>query len=109
VLSMTVHTSVWLNADPRGSRPYDDRQPSPDVYHDGTVSTNVRINDVRRAILSVMTRNPGVTARDLGAVTGLTERRVRANIKVLMDAGLITREGARKNGRWVVHAEVRDV
>ena len=49
-----------------------------------------------------MRDNPSITAKELSEFIGITERSIKSNIKMLRDAGLLKREGADKNGRWIV-------
>ena len=63
---------------------------------------NDTINDTQRKILLIINENPSITSNELSEQVGITERNIKANIKTLKDAGMLEREGARKNGRWVI-------
>ena len=51
-----------------------------------------------------MRENPIVTISELAQLCGMTEDGVYFHIKRLRESGIIRREGAKKNGRWVVIA-----
>ena len=63
---------------------------------------NVGINETQKKIIDLITSNPIITADELSDAVGITKRRIESNISQLKKAGLIEREGARKNGRWIV-------
>ena len=63
---------------------------------------NVGINETQKKIIELMAENATITAQQIADVVGLTKRRVESNISQLKNAGLVEREGARKNGSWVV-------
>ena len=63
---------------------------------------NIGINETQKKIIELLIERPDVTAEQLSVAVGITKRRVEANISQLKKLGLVEREGARKNGRWVV-------
>ncbi len=63
---------------------------------------NVGINTMQKKIIGLLIERPDITAEQLSAEVAITKRRVEANISQLKKIGLVEREGARKNGRWVV-------
>jgi len=63
-----------------------------------------------RAKLACVSRyHQWLTVAALSTIARITERRVHSNIKALKDAGIVTREGAAKNGCWIVHQELGPV
>ena len=54
------------------------------------------------AILNYMRENPNATQVDVAEDVGKSRRAVQEVIAVLKEKGLLEREGARKNGRWIV-------
>jgi predicted HTH transcriptional regulator len=60
------------------------------------------INETRQKILALMLTNPNVTVQGLSIELGIDRRNAESHIRALKKNGLLTREGARKNGRWVV-------
>jgi ATP-dependent DNA helicase RecG len=65
-------------------------------------TTNIAINETQRKILTLMSDNPMITAKTISESIGITERNVKSNIKTLKEFGLVSREGAKRNGKWVV-------
>jgi ATP-dependent DNA helicase RecG len=65
-------------------------------------TTNITINETQKKILLMIGENPKITAKELSEKVGITERNIKSNIKILKDIGMLEREGATKNGRWVV-------
>jgi ATP-dependent DNA helicase RecG len=63
---------------------------------------NSGINETRQKILALMLTNPNVTTQELSIELGIDRRNAESHIRALKKNGLLTREGARKNGRWVV-------
>ena len=53
-------------------------------------------------VLSIVRDNPGVTARQIAELIGVSQRTVRMYIKDLRSAGL-RYEGSAKTGRWVIN------
>jgi len=73
----------------------------------GIYSTNERginggINELQKNILNLFTDNPVITTQTAANTLGITRRSVEHHISQLKKAGFVGREGARKNGRWVV-------
>ena len=55
-----------------------------------------------KPISGLMIKNPNITAKQISDIVGITKRRIESNISQMKNAGLIEREGAKKNGHWVV-------
>lgn len=53
-------------------------------------------------IMTLIEKNPAVSARELGRLLGLTSRAVELQIQVLKNAGRLRRIGPPKGGRWDV-------
>jgi ATP-dependent DNA helicase RecG len=69
------------------------------------VGINVGINETQKKIIDIMIENPSITAEQISDIVGITKRRVESNISQLKKAELIERDGARRNGRWVVNVK----
>jgi predicted HTH transcriptional regulator len=54
------------------------------------------------AILDFLKENPDATQSEIAAATGKSLRSVKSDISALKRKGMLEREGARKNGRWIV-------
>jgi predicted HTH transcriptional regulator len=49
-----------------------------------------------------MSHNQSVTTQVIAEELSIDRRNVESHIRVLKKLGLVEREGARKNGRWIV-------
>ena len=58
--------------------------------------------DNQRLILDCIASDPSITQRMISETTGLSERTVRNNLSKMVDAGMVHREGSRKDGKWVI-------
>jgi ATP-dependent DNA helicase RecG len=65
----------------------------------------VGLNETQQKIIDLMITNPNIKAQEIADVIGITKRRVESNVSQLKKSGLVEREGARKNGRWIVKLE----
>jgi predicted HTH transcriptional regulator len=61
-----------------------------------------KINDKIKTTLDVIKDNPTATIAALAEMTGKSQSTISRELKEYQSAGLLRREGARKNGRWVV-------
>jgi ATP-dependent DNA helicase RecG len=61
---------------------------------------NCTLNE--RAILDFLKDNPNATQNAIAVAIGRSLRSVKTDIDALKEKGLLEREGARRNGRWVV-------
>ena len=59
------------------------------------------IND--KQLLLLLHSNPSLTAQDIAERIGLSLRGVEKQMKRLKDLGVISRQGSRKNGLWVIN------
>lgn len=65
-------------------------------------STNKSTNKIEEEILKVIIDNPFYNRKELSEIFGRTEEGIGYYLKKLTKAGIIKREGAKKNGKWVV-------
>ncbi|MCC8037526.1 MAG: winged helix-turn-helix transcriptional regulator [Bacteroidales bacterium] len=49
--------------------------------------------------------NPTSTAKEIASHLGVSEPTVNRYIRSLRDLGVITRNGARKNGHWILNPQ----
>lgn len=61
--------------------------------------------DNQRLILDCIASDPSITQRMISETTGLSERTVRNNLSKMVDAGMVHREGSRKDGKWVIQSD----
>ena len=64
----------------------------------GTINDDENIDRLLKAISD----NPAVTYDGLSVLLGIPRRTVSREMKKLQDSGIIEREGAKKNGRWII-------
>lgn len=55
--------------------------------------------------LLLLHSNPSFTASDVTEHIGISQRGAEKMMKKLKDAGIISREGSRKNGIWIVNKD----
>ena len=60
------------------------------------------INETQQKITALMAANPEITAGQIAESISVTRRQIELSISKLKALGIIEREGARKNGRWIV-------
>ena len=65
-------------------------------------STNKSTDKIEEEILKVIIDNPFYNRKELSEIFGRTEEGIGYYLKKLTKAGIIKREGAKKNGKWVV-------
>ena len=58
--------------------------------------------DTDEEILQLLKSDPTMTQEKMAAEIGKSLRTVRNCMKRLQDAGILRRDGARKNGKWVI-------
>jgi len=63
---------------------------------------SIILNTTHKKIMESMLKKNTITMVDIASEIGVSVNIVEKNIKFLKSAGLIKREGARKNGYWVV-------
>jgi len=63
---------------------------------------NGKINDKIKTTLDFIKENPTATIPKLAELTSKSQRTISRELKEYQAAGIIYREGARKNGKWVI-------
>ena len=63
---------------------------------------NGNINGNIKTTLDIIKDNPTATILELAELTGKSQRTISRELKEYQTAGFLHREGARKNGRWIV-------
>ena len=63
---------------------------------------NGKINGKINNVLDILKTNPKATIPDLAELTRKSQRSIARELREHQDAGLLRREGARKNGHWTV-------
>lgn len=60
------------------------------------------LSERQEIIISLIRQNPLVTTLEMSLKIGVVSRTIKRDIKDLQSKGIITREGGRKEGRWVI-------
>ena len=60
------------------------------------------LSERQEIIISLIRQNPLVTTQEMSLKIGVVSRTIKRDIKDLQSKGIITREGGRKEGRWVI-------
>ncbi len=61
-----------------------------------------KVTENQKKILQQMAQNPRISSRELGEIIGISDRKVRENIRKLKEKDLVKRVGSAKGGHWVV-------
>lgn len=73
------------------------------IYRDTkNVSINVPINPTEQAVLSLIEMNSAITREEIAERTSKTVRTIQRTLTSLKNKGLIERDGANKNGVWIL-------
>jgi len=72
------------------------------IYTTNVGGINGGINETQKNIIKMLAENPEIKVQTVADTLGLTKRKVEYHIGQMKKAGLVEREGARKNGRWIV-------
>ena len=66
---------------------------------------NGGLNETQQKIIDLILDNPLITTQAIADALSLTRRKVDYHISQLKKSGLVEREGAKKNGQWIVKTE----
>jgi ATP-dependent DNA helicase RecG len=67
-----------------------------------TEKVTEKVTENQQKILDTITANQHITALELARIVGISERKIKDNLKKLKDKGLLTRIGPDKGGHWKV-------
>ena len=62
------------------------------------------MSDIQGVVLSEIQKPPNITTSELAQKTGIRFRTLQRYISQLQSLGVLTREGGRKEGHWVILA-----
>jgi len=54
------------------------------------------------AILTCIEKDPGISARVISEITGISINTVERRLMKMVEAGVLKREGSTKSGRWII-------
>ena len=60
------------------------------------------LTDIQKVILKLIKENPSLSASEMSQKTGMVTRTIQRDLASLHEKGILTREGGRKDGRWVI-------
>ena len=63
---------------------------------------NRTLNGTLSGILNYLQKNPAATQKQLSVALGESIKKIKNGTDELQQKGLLEREGAKKNGRWIV-------
>lgn len=69
---------------------------------DDPINNPIKLSERERKLLSLIEKAPDLTRKELADQLSCSDSTVKRELKILSDIGLIKREGARKNGRWII-------
>ena len=72
------------------------------IVPSGTINGTINYDENIERLLKAISDNPTVTYDGLSALLGIPRRTISREMKKLQDNGIIEREGAKKNGRWII-------
>lgn len=67
-----------------------------------TAKVTAKVTKNQETILAEMRTNPHITAKDLSKIVGISERKIKENIKKLKEKRLLNRIGSAKGGHWEI-------
>lgn len=72
------------------------------VTKDVTKDVTKEITDRQRIILELIRKDKSLTIPEMSLKTNVTERTIKRDIATLQELGIISREGGRKDGSWII-------
>ena len=88
----------------------DTETPSTDTENARTDTENARTGtenartDTENTLINLIRINPSMTLEELAKDAGLSKSGVRYVLRKLREKGIIVREGAQKNGKWIIRS-----
>ena len=66
------------------------------------------LTDRQQVILGLIKENPSLSASEMSQKTGMVTRTIQRDLTSLHEKGFLTREGGRKDGKWVIIIENKE-
>lgn len=60
------------------------------------------LTDIQKVILKLIEEKPSLSASEMSQKIGMVTRTIQRDLASLHEKGILTREGGRKDGRWVI-------
>lgn len=61
-----------------------------------------KVTENQSKILKSINKNPNITTKELSEIIGISDRKIKENIKKLKNAGFLLRIGPAKGGYWKI-------
>jgi transcription initiation factor IIE alpha subunit len=84
---------------------YYDAKVTSDVTKNVTenVTETIRLNTTQQKIINAILHNKNVTTSELASIVGISKRQILRNMKILTDAGFLSRVGTHRVGSWLIN------
>ena len=66
------------------------------------------LTDRQQVILGLIKENPSLSASEMSQKTGMVAGTIQRDLASLHEKGILTREGGRKDGKWVIIIENKE-
>ena len=75
-----------------------------DGFYDyqGSTAEETTQETTQEKLIRIIRENPSITTNGLAEITGLTTDGIKYHLKKLRNAGILTREGSTKRGKWII-------
>ena len=60
------------------------------------------LSDKEQTVIHMIRRDPSVTVAEIAISMGVSAKTAERTIKSLKEKGVLAREGAKKNGKWII-------
>ena len=66
------------------------------------INEQIKLSERQRTILALISDNPSITLPQLANELSMSESTIRRELDLLQKDSVISRQGSRKSGRWIV-------
>jgi predicted HTH transcriptional regulator len=67
---------------------------------------NISLKELQRSILSLMEQNGQITIVEISKTLNINTSSVQRNIEFLKDVEILSREGGRFGGKWIINKRI---
>ena len=97
IVKLTLYNDI-KNRVPR----FKGSKPSFIPSRDDGINEGIKLNKNEKTVIAVISSDPSTNTVDIQEATGLSESTVYRTIRGLREKGVLTREGSKKTGRWMI-------
>ena len=102
---ISTNTEIGTNTETGTERAGTDTKTSTERANTDTeTSTEKAGTDTEKILLDLIHMNPSATLEELARDASLSKSGVRYVLRKLRERGIVVREGAQKNGRWIIQS-----